>query len=123
MNTLVPFLIVSVLMALIFALVIWIVGKLGLGLDVDNFGAALLAAVVIAVVAGVLTILLSQVGMMDGGGFVGGVVYLLVAAAALLIGGRQLPGLRVAGFAGALVAAAAIGAIYWLGGLLLGQII
>ncbi len=36
------------------ALVIFIVGKLNLGLQVKSFGAALLAAIVIALVAGVL---------------------------------------------------------------------
>ena len=37
--------------ALFSGLVIWIVGKLGLGLEVDGFGAAYIAAIIIAVVS------------------------------------------------------------------------
>jgi len=40
-----------------------------------------------------------------------------------MISARLLPGLKVAGFTGALVASIAIGAVYWLGGLLLGMLI
>jgi uncharacterized membrane protein YvlD (DUF360 family) len=60
---------------------------------------------------------------MDGGGLIGGIVHLIVAAVALMTGGRLLPGLKVEGLAGALLAAVGIGALYWLGGLLLGAVI
>lgn len=123
MSTLWGLLIGIAIVGAISGLAIWIVGKLGLGLEVDGFGSAFLAAIVIAVIAGLITWLLSSLGVQDGSGFIGGLVHLVIAAVALLISGRLLPGLRVKGFVGALVAAVAIGAIYWLGGLLLGSLI
>jgi putative membrane protein len=101
--------------------VIWIVSKLGLGLEVDGFGSALIAAIVIAVIAGIITWLVTILGIQEvGEGLIGGVVHLFISAVVLLVGARFLPGLKVAGFAGALVAAVAIGAFYWLGGQVLG---
>ena len=123
MNTLVPLLIATAFIGLISALAIWIVSRLGLGLEVSGSGSALTAGIVIAFVAGIITLLPGLAGFMDGGGLIGGIVHLFVAAIALLIGGRLLPGLRVAGFTGALLAAVAIGALYWIGGLLLAKII
>jgi len=123
LNTLVPLLIATAFIGLISALAIWIVSRLGLGLEVSGSGSALAAGIVIAFVAGIITLLLGLAGFMDGGGLIGGIVHLFVAAIALLIGGRLLPGLRVAGFTGALLAAVAIGALYWIGGLLLAKII
>lgn len=123
MNTLIPLLIATVIIGLISGFVIWIVSKLKLDLEVDSFGSAFIAAIVIAFVAGVITLLLGLAGIMDGGGLIGGIVHLLVSVFVLMISARILPGLRVAGFVGALVASVAIGAIYWLGGLLLGALI
>ena len=123
LNTLVPLLIATAFIGLISALAIWIVSRLGLGLEVSGSGSALAAGIVIAFVAGIITMLLGLAGFMDGGGLISGIVHLFVAAVALLIGGRLLPGLRVAGFTGALLAAVVIGAHYWIGGLLLAKII
>jgi putative membrane protein len=123
MNTLVPLLIVTVVIGLISGFVIWIVGKLRLGLEVNGFGSAFLAGIVIAFLAGFITLLLGLAGIEFGGGLVGGLVHLIISAIVLLISGRLLSGLRVAGFGGALVASIAIGAVYWLGGLLLGAVI
>jgi putative membrane protein len=123
MNTLVPLLIATVVIGLISGFVIWIVGKLRLGLEVNGFGSAFLAGIVIAFLAGFITLLLGLAGIEFGGGLVGGLVHLIISAIVLLISGRLLSGLRVAGFGGALVASIAIGAVYWLGGLLLGAVI
>jgi putative membrane protein len=123
MNTLVPLLIVTVFIGLIAGFVIWIVGKLGLGLEVNGFGSAFVAGIVIAVAAGIISFILGIVGIMDGGGLVGGIIHLFISAIVLMISSRILPGLRVKGFPGALVASIAIGAVYWLGGLLLGMIV
>jgi uncharacterized membrane protein YvlD (DUF360 family) len=108
---------------LISALAIWIVSKLGLGLEVTGFGSAFIAAIFIAFVAGTITLLLGLAGIGDSMGLTGGLIHLVITAIALLIGDRLLPGLKVAGITGALLAGVAIGAIYWLGGLLLAQII
>jgi uncharacterized membrane protein YvlD (DUF360 family) len=98
------------------------VGRLGLGLEVHGFGSAFLSAIVIAVVAGLITWVLSMSGVQDGEGLIGGTVHLIVSAIVLMACSRFLPGLKVDGFVGALAASIAIGAVYWLGGLLLGRI-
>lgn len=109
--------------ALISGFVIWIVGRLGLGLEVDGFGSAFVAAIVIAIVGGIITWLLGALGITIGSGWLGAIVQLVVAAVVLLISDRFLSGLRVAGFTGAIIAAIAIGAVYWLLGLLLGALV
>ncbi len=48
------------------------------------------------------------------GGVIGAVVNLVIAALVILIAGKALKGLTVDGFGGALLAALAIAAIYWL---------
>jgi len=123
MNTLFPLLIITALLGLVFSLVIWLVSRLGLGLEVGGFGSALVAGILIAFVAGAITVLLGLAGVQDGDGLIGGIVHLITAAVAMLVIARFLPGLRVAGIGGALVAAATIGAVYWLGGLALGMIV
>ena len=122
MNTLWGLLIAVAIVGSLSGLVIWIVGRLGLGLEVDGFGSAFLAALVIAVVSGLITWLLSIAGIQDGNGLIGGIVHLMISALILMFCGRFLPGLKVTGFLGALAASFAIGAVYWLGGLLLGRI-
>lgn len=123
MSTLWGLLIAVAIVGLISGLVIWIVGKLRLGLEVDGFGSAFIAAFVIATVAGMITLAVSFAGMMDDGGLVGGIIHLIVSVIMLMIGGRLLPGVKVTSSVGALVASIAIGAVYWLGGLLLGLVI
>jgi putative membrane protein len=108
--------------ALVTGLIIWIVGKLGLGLEVDGFGPAYIAAIVIAVVSGIILWLLGLLGITISSGLVGAIVHLIIAAVVLMISGRIVRGLRVKGFGGALVGAIAIGAVGWLITLLLGAI-
>jgi putative membrane protein len=103
-----------VIAALISGFVIWVVGKLGLGLEVTGFGPAFIAAIVIAVVAGLITWLLGLFGITIGGDFLGAIISLIVAAIVLMISGRIVPGLKVNGFVGALVAAISIGVVAWL---------
>lgn len=95
------------------ALVIFIVGKLNLGLQVKSFGAALLAALVIALVAGVLGWVFSLFGFTLGTGLLAALINLVVAALVLLISDKFLGGMEVHGFMGAIVAAIAIGAVGW----------
>ena len=100
--------------ALFTGLIIWIVGKLGLGLEVSGFGPAFIAAIVIAVVSWVITWLLGVLGITIGGGWLGALVNLIVAAVVLMIAGGFVKGLVVKGFLGALVAAVAIAVVSWL---------
>lgn len=121
--TIVGLLIGVVIGALISGVVIWIVSKLGLGLEVDGFGSAFIAAIIIAVVGGIITWLLDLLGISIDGGWLGALIHLIIAAVVLMISDRLLKGLRVAGFTGALVAAIAIGVVYWLLAWLVGLLV
>ena len=100
--------------ALFTGLIIWIVGKLGLGIEVSGFGPAFIAAIVIAVVSWVITWLLGVLGITISAGWLGALVNLIVAAVVLMIAGGFVKGLVVKGFLGAIVAAVAIAVVSWL---------
>ncbi len=113
--------ILSFLVALVVsALVIYIVGRLNLGLTVDGFGAAIMAAVVIAVVGTVVLWLLSVLGLPVGAGMYGLLITIVVAAIILMLSDRFVKGMKVKGFTGAIVAAVAIGVVGYLVSWLLG---
>jgi putative membrane protein len=95
-------------------LIIWIVGKLGLGLEVSGFGPAYIAAIVIAILNGLVAWLLGVLGITIGAGFLGAVIHLVIAAVVLMAAGNFVKGLVVKGFTGAVVAALAIAAVGWL---------
>ena len=116
MDILISFLIAIVTSAV----VIWIVGRLGLGLTVDGFMGAIIAAIVIAIVGAVILWLLGLIGLTIGGGWLGLIVYLIVAAIILMISDKFVPGMQVNGFVGAIVAAIAIGIVTWILDWLLG---
>ena len=96
--------------------VIWVVGRLNLGLTVEGFKTAFIAAFVIAIVGGVLVWLLGFVGLDPGsfGGFWAGVVNLIVAAIVLMLSGAIIPGMTVNGLKGALIGAVSIGVVSWI---------
>jgi putative membrane protein len=96
------------------ALVIWIVGKLKLGLTVRGFMAAIIAAIVIALVTAVVVWLLGLLGISLGGGILGAIIGLIVAAVVLMISDRFVPGMEVKGFTGAIIAAIAIAVVSWI---------
>ena len=101
------------LTALISGILIWIVGKLGLGLEVDGFGPALVAGITIALVGGAVTWAMMALGIRIKSGLLRAAINIVLGAVVLLICGQLLPGLTVNGFAGALVASIAIGVIAW----------
>jgi len=108
-------LIIGILIGALFTgLIIWIVGKLGLGLEVSGFGPAYVAAIVIALLNGLVSWLLSALGVTIAAGFLGAVIHLVVAAIVLLLAGNIVKGLAVKGFLGALIASVAIAAVGWL---------
>ena len=78
--------------ALISGFVIWIVGKLGLGLEVSGFGAAYIAAIVIAVISWLVTWLLSALNITIGGGLLGAIIHFVIAALVLMFSARIVPG-------------------------------
>jgi putative membrane protein len=100
--------------ALFSGFVIWIVGKLGLGLEVDGFGPAYIAAIVIAVVSWLIFWLLGLVGLSLGVGLLSAIIHLVIAAIVLMVAGNMISGLRVKGFTGALVGAIALAIVAFL---------
>ena len=102
-----------ILAALISGSIIWIVGKLHLGLEVSGFRAAFIAAIIIAIISGLISWLLGALGLNIGGGLLGALTHLVVAAFVLILSTAFVPGLKVKGVLGALVAALAIGAMSW----------
>lgn len=100
--------------AVIAGAVIWLIGKLKLGLEVKNFGWAMLAGVLI----GIVTNLINS-NLPDSSSVGNFVVNLLVSAVVILTWGKILKGLTVNGFMGALLAALAIAAINFVAGMLL----
>ena len=116
MAALVGTLLGIVIVLVISALVIYIVSRLGLGLTVDSFGSAIIAALVIAVVAGIINWLLGLIGftLQDNASLLGALVALIIAAIVLIISDRFLSGMKVNGFGGALIAAVAIGVVTWI---------
>ncbi|MFZ2489030.1 MAG: phage holin family protein [Anaerolineae bacterium] len=107
--------VISLLVAfLAAALVIWIVSRMGLGLSVDSFGTAFLAAIVIAIVSAIVYAILGALGLGANSGLIGAIINLIVSAIILLISGNFLKGLRVEGFTGAIVASIAIAVVSWL---------
>ena len=100
---------------LLAALIIYAVGRLGLGLEVDSFGSAIIAALVIAVVTWLIVWLLSIFGIHLGGtGLWAAIISLVVSAIVLMVSDKFVSGMRVKGFTGALIAAAAIAVGHYL---------
>jgi putative membrane protein len=109
---------------LVSSIIIWIVGKLGLGMEVSGFGPAILAAIVIGVLNAVVTLILSALGItIPSGGVLGAIVHLVISAIVILTAGSWIRGLRVNGFFGGAIAAVAISAVGWLLTWLLGLVI
>lgn len=106
--------IVNIVLMLVFAaVVIMIVSKLNAGLVVADFKSALIAAAVIAIVGGVVSWLLGFLNL-GIGILLGVIVYVIVAAIVLLISDKFVKGMKVDGFAGAIMAAVAIATLNWL---------
>ena len=98
------------------ALVIWIVGKMGLGMKVRGFGAAIMAALVISVVAAIVYWVLGLFPNLgtSGYGLISAIISLLITAFILKFSARFLPGMEVEGWSGAIIAAIAIAVVSWL---------
>ena len=95
--------------ALISGTLIWIVGKLGMGLSVKSFGWAMLAGLLIGIISTLVSSLIPE-----SQGLVGALVNLLVSAAVIFAAGKLVTCLTVSGPSGAILAAYAIAAIGYL---------
>jgi putative membrane protein len=106
--------IVSVVIGiLLYALSIWVVGRLKLGLKVSGFAPAFIAAIIISIVSSLIVWLGGALGL-SVWGFLGAIVHLIIAALVLMFAGNMVKGLKVDGFAGAVIAAVAIAVVSWL---------
>ena len=119
MGTLIGVVVGILIVAVLSSVVIWIVGKLGWGIEVDSFLAAFLAAIVIAILAAVVDWLWRLVGYTTPSGIGGVIIHLLTAAIFLQTAGSLVPGLRVKGFKSALIGAASIAVVSWIAAIIL----
>ncbi len=103
MEELIGIIIGIAISAVVSGLIIWIVSKLNLGLQVDNFGWAMLAGLLI----GLFTNIIMRV-VPAGNDIVNLIINLVVSAAVIFACGALLKGMTVKGFGGALIAAVAI---------------
>ncbi len=106
--------IVNIVLMLVFAaVIIMLVSKLNAGLVVEDFKSALIAAAVIAIVGGVVSWLIGLLNL-DFGILLRVIAYVIVAAIVLLISDKFVKGMKVDGFAGAIMAAVMIATLNWL---------
>lgn len=115
MTTLLGTLLGLVIVVILNALVIYIVGRLGLGMTVAGFGAAIITALVIGVVSWLVNWLIGLLGFtfLNNPGLIGAIIALIISAIVLMISDRFVAGMKVDGFGGAIIAAIAIGVVYW----------
>ena len=111
---------VGILIAtLLNAIVLWIVGKLGIGMIIEKFGTAFVAAFLVAVIGVLLSKLSGSMFAGSNSALISTVLHIVVSAVVLLIVDKILPGMQTKGFLGAIVAAIAMGLVSWLLGILL----
>ena len=114
--------IIGILIAtILYGIVIYVVGKLKLGIEVNNFGTAFVAAFLIALI----TVMLEYFHIISadaGGGWGLHLLRLIVSALVIMLVGSMLKGMVTKGFLGAIVAALAITAVGWLLGMVLGSV-
>jgi putative membrane protein len=91
--------------------IILIVGRLKLGLTVENYGSAFIASAAISIVAGIIHWLLHTIGITINPNLLGAILNLIIAAIILLVADRFVKGMKVNGFGGALIAAIAYGVV------------
>ena len=89
---------------------IWLIARISRVIEVSGFGPAFIAAIIIAILNGLVYWLVGS----TSGGLWGAVINLVISAIILMIADRMVKGLKVNGFGGALMAAAAIALFSWL---------
>ncbi len=118
-GSLIGLLIGLVMSTIISGVLIWLVGKLGLGIEVSGLGTAFLVGFVIALLWLFTAWVWNLVGYTADGGLTGAITHLILTAGFLYSIRNAISGLKVKGFSGALIAAAAIAIITWLAGIAL----
>lgn len=95
--------------AVVSGVIIWIISKLNLGLNVDNFGWAMLAGVLIGLFT---NLIMKLVPTTDG--ILHFAINLIVSAVVIFACGAFLKGVSVKGYSGAAIAAVSIAVINFL---------
>ena len=118
-------LLIIVIEGLIYGFVIWVVSKLRLGLEVDGFISAFIAAIIISMVGVLVYWLLREtvIGFIVVSRWLGWIFYFIITASVLMISDRLYKGIRVSSRVGVLIAALAIGAVYFLFGWLINALL
>lgn len=113
--------IVGILLNAIFNMfVIFIVGKLKLGMEVRNLGTAFMAALIIGVLGFLVGLVVDPMIAQESFPlWAKYVVHFVIAALVVYIAGKMLKGMTTEGFSGAIIAAIAIAVVYWLINLIL----
>jgi uncharacterized membrane protein YvlD (DUF360 family) len=102
------------LAAIVSGSIIWFIGKMKLGLEVDNFGWAMLAGILIGFFT---NLIMNLIPTTDG--IIRLMINLVITAAVIFGSGALLRGMTVNGYSGALIAAVSIAVINYLLTLLL----
>jgi putative membrane protein len=101
----------GLLAAVVSAFVIWLVGKLGLGMEVDGFGAAFLAALLMAVFTAIINGVLGMLNIEPHRVWLSVLVHVVTSIVALILAGAVVKGLRVKGFLGGFLAVVGMSAV------------
>jgi uncharacterized membrane protein YvlD (DUF360 family) len=116
--------IIGIVMATIVSgLIIWVVSKLGLGIEVSGFVPAFIAAFFIALMWAFAAWLWNAVGYTPAGGATGAITHLILTSGFLYGIRNSVSGLTVKGWSGAIIAATAIAVITWLLGFVLAGVV
>jgi putative membrane protein len=97
----------------VYAILLWIVGKLGLGVTVKGFPSALLAGLLVAIGGAIAAWLGTQLDAPAAEGLTGAVSHLIIATGVLKALGSGLSGIEVRGWGAAFLGALAIAALGW----------
>ena len=102
------------LSTVVYSILIFIVGKLEVGMKVDKFSSAILAGLLVAIGGAIAAWLSTLLNAPAAVGVAGAIMHLIIAAAMLKAIGASLKGVEVKGWGGAFLAALAIAVIGWL---------
>ena len=122
MSAIVILLVGGLVAMLLNALLIWVVGKIGVGMEVDGFGPALITALLMFVFSVITNLIWGLFNFAPESGWSGFVSRLVASAGALLIAGGIVKGLRVKGFLGALLAVLGMAGVGFLANWLIGLV-
>jgi uncharacterized membrane protein YvlD (DUF360 family) len=101
------------------SIIIWIIAKLGLGIELKNFGTAIVAAFLSALIGLGLSRITTQLFGVTGQPYGGIILHILGSALVLWLTSKILSGMQTKGFLGAILAAVSMGVLYYLISLIL----